>query len=199
VTNFDPADSELAVRLIHDGQDEPLPAAGAPRVGRRRRTRAEIGRTNLARSKAQERKVATYLRVSGWPGAERTVRTGYKTNIRESVDRGDIDGTPGVVWQVKDVDEKGWWQVNNWLAETELQRIAATADIGVLVMRRPGHAHVGEWWAWLPLHVLVGVATQGGECQESVAAPVRLELRHLLPVLRAAGYGTPLPLDGEAS
>jgi hypothetical protein len=192
VTDFDPADSELAVRLIHDGQDELLLATGPPRVGRRRRTRAEIGRSNLARSKEQERKVATYLRVTGWPGAERTVRTGYKSKKREHADLGDIDGTPNLVWQVKDTAEKAWWQVNNWLAETDTQRIAAKADFGILVVRRPGHAHVGEWWAWLYLGDLVRLFSIDVEVSPAIhfAAPVRLELRHLLPVLQAAGYGT---------
>lgn len=177
-------------------QTEPAPP---PVVGKKRRTRAAIARSNLARSKASERKVATYLRVSGWPGAERTVRTGYSTGDRAMADVGDIDGTPGVVWQVKDTGEREWWRVPNWLADTNVQRDAAHADYGVLVVRRPGHAHAGEWWAYLWLGPFMHLALAASEplimnrpVPPTVLwdAPVRLELRHLLPVLRAAGYGT---------
>lgn len=180
-------------------QTEPAPP---PVVGKKRRTRAAIARSNLARSKASERKVATYLRVSGWPGAERTVRTGYNTGDRAMPDVGDIDGTPGVVWQVKDTGEREWWRVPTWLAETNAQRIAAHADYGVLVVRRPGHAHAGEWWAWMWLGQGVALIQDASQIPTpgdvfvhglpgvAADAPVRMELRHLLPVLRAAGYGT---------
>lgn len=163
----------------------------------KKRSRSEIGRANLAKGKAQERKVVAYLRVSGWPGAERTVRTGYHVPGRISRDRGDIDGTPGIVWQIKDVAEREWWRIPQWLADTAKQRDAAGADIGILVIRRIGHAHPSEWWAHLYLHELLGLA--GG--QHDLAPPnipVRLELHDVLPILREAGYGTP-PEDQEAS
>lgn len=163
----------------------------------KKRSRSEIGRANLAKGKAQERKVVSYLRVNGWPGAERTVRTGYHAPGRISRDRGDIDGTPGIVWQIKDVAERDWWRIPQWLAATEEQRNAAAADVGILVIRRAGHATPAEWWAHLYLHELVGLAC-GVYDQVTPNVPVRLELQHVLPLLHDAGYGTPTE-DQEAS
>jgi hypothetical protein len=173
-------------------QKEPAPA-------KKRRTRSEIARANLARSKDSERKVASYLRVVGFPGAERTVRTGYKNHARHLPDYGDIDGTPGVAWQIKDTTDREWWRVPNWLAETNTQRLAAKADVGVLVVRRPGHGHPGQWWAWMWLDPFLCLAHTASECDSACGepvvlrdAPIRIELRHLVPLLRAAGYGTQL-------
>lgn len=157
---------------------------------KKKRSRSEIGRSNLAKGKAQERKVVAYLRVSGWPGAERTVRTGYHVPGRISRDRGDIDGTPGLVWQIKDVAEREWWRIPKWLADTDEQRHAAAADIGILVIRRAGHAHPAEWWAHLYLHDMMTLAGAGFDFSPP-EVPIRLELHHLLPILRQAGYGTP--------
>jgi hypothetical protein len=173
-------------------QKEPAPA-------KKRRTRSEIARASLARSKDSERKVASYLRVVGFPGAERTVRTGYKNHARHLPDYGDIDGTPGVAWQIKDTTDREWWRVPNWLAETNAQRLAAQADVGVLVVRRPGHGHPGQWWAWMWLGPFLNL-TMGSDSHwepepgegELWDAPIRMELRHVVPVLRVAGYGTQL-------
>jgi hypothetical protein len=167
---------------------EPRPAPSG-QLTKNGRTRSQIGRANAAKGKAQERKVVAYLRVSGWPGAERTVRTGYRVNGRTSRDRGDIDGTPGIVWQIKDTAEREWWRIPAWMNDTQEQKEAAKADIGILVVRRAGHAHPSEWWAQTYLHDLVGLVG----APHDLAPPnvlVRLELGELLPILRNAGYGS---------
>ncbi|HEX5522819.1 MAG TPA: hypothetical protein VFX53_05195 [Pedococcus sp.] len=163
------------------------------------RTRSEIGKANLAKSKATERAVAAYYRVSGWPGAERTVRTGYAVAGRRSGDRGDIDGTPGMVTQVKVVATATSAQVESWLADTEAQRLAAGADVGILIIKRPGHAHPAHWWAYVWLDTLVRLV--GGTLRRPGAYPVRFELADLLWLLREVGYGTPLAAESgeEAS
>lgn len=153
------------------------------------RTRAQIGRANLAKSKISEQRVVSYLRVRGWPGAERTVRTGYHVQGRQHRDRGDIDGTPGLVWQVKNCQVQ---HIEQWLADTDTQRQAAHADHGVLVVKRPGHAHPARWPAYLPLRswkALLGSSLTLPAGADT--APLALELQHLLVVLHAAGYGTP--------
>jgi hypothetical protein len=152
------------------------------------RSRSQIGRANLAKSKISEQRVVGYLRARGWPGAERTVRTGYHAPGRQSRDRGDIDGTPGLVWQVKNC---AVLHVETWLAETEDQRLAAGADYGVLVVKRPGHAHPARWNAYLPLRAWLALLGSGLAVPGGQAAAVALELQHLLLVLHAAGYGTP--------
>ncbi len=115
------------------------------------RDRSRIGKANGEKGKRAERDLVTWLRRHGFPGAERTVRTGYHTPARQRVDTGDIDGTPGLVFQVKDVADRLLWKVDGWLRETEAQRLAAGADVGVLVVKRRGHADPGHWWAWMPL------------------------------------------------
>lgn len=155
------------------------------------RSSSDIGRSNSARGKAAERAVVTYYRATGWPHAERTVRTGSRSGSRVRRDHGDIDGTPGIVTQVKCVDPARLHMVGTWLAATDAQARAAGADLGVLVIKRPGHANAGRWWAYLRLYHLVGLA--GGQAdQVEPAITVRLELADLVTVLRTAGYGTPL-------
>jgi Holliday junction resolvase len=138
------------------------------------------GASNRRKGHQAERDLAAYLRNAGWPHAERSVRTGYRTADRTSPDSGDIDGTPGVVWQVKYAARES---ISRWMDETEVQRLAAKADIGVLVQRRVGHAAVREWWGWVHL-VRLGGAAHGVEW-----SPVRMELGALVHVLHNLGYG----------
>lgn len=152
------------------------------------RTRSEIGRANARKGKDTERKVAGYLRDVGFPGAERAVRTGYRTAARDVADPGDITGTPGIVWQVKDCARE---QIDDWLSEAEDQAVATGADLGVLVVRRRGHADPARWWAWLTLND-VGLLLPGRQLipLRQARFPVRMELGHLVPMLHTAGYGS---------
>jgi hypothetical protein len=160
-----------------------------------KRTPAQIGKANSEKGKWAERQVANYLRTAGFPGAERTVRTGYLTKHRGMPDYGDIDGTPGISWQVKNVEPARWSRVPIWLAQTEMQRGASRADIGLLVVRRPGRADPARWWVWLMARALVDLGSGGQDSTFSerpdLAVPVCLELADLAPILRQAGYGTP--------
>lgn len=142
------------------------------------RTRSEIGKANNRKGKDRERRVARYLREHGWPFAERRQRTGFATADRTRADQGDLMGTPGIVWQVKDTAQHN---IPAWLEQTEDQRLAAGAQFGVLVVRRNGKADPGQWWAWLP-----AVALFEGLAEMSFPAlnrPICLELGHLVPLL----------------
>jgi len=177
-------------------------SGGAPVPTRPRRTRSQIAKANNTKGKERERRVVNYLRVSGFPGAERTVRTGYRNTGREFRDQGDIDGTPGLGWQIKAVAEKEWYRVPQFMLDAQNQANAAGADFGILVIPRPRHPHPGEWWAHIQAWDLTGcVASQTRAAHEPLLRfPVRLELRHLVPLLRMAGYGTPLdPADEETT
>jgi hypothetical protein len=144
------------------------------------------------------------LRVNGFPGAERMVRTGYKNSGRTSPDCGDITGTLGIAWQVKDIAERDWYKIPRILVDTEAQAMAGKADFGVLVIRRPGHAHPSEWWAHMYLSDVFRLVVDGGQSAGSdicdserrsaalTRFPIRFELGELIPLLRVAGYGTPL-------
>lgn len=187
----------------------------APTPEKPRRTRSQIGKANNRKGKDRELRVVAYLRVNGFPGAERMVRTGYRNSGRVSHDCGDITGTPGIAWQVKDIAEREWYKIPRILVDTEAQAMAGKADFGVLVIRRAGHAHPSEWWAHMYLADLVRLVVGDDQSANANAShfagsdiceserrallkfPIRFELGELLPLLRVAGYGT--PLDEEAS
>jgi hypothetical protein len=162
------------------------------------KTAAEIGRTNRSKGAQAERDLAKFLRT-WWPHAERAVLTGWKTPSRAFEDRGDVRGTPGLVWQMKAVADLSDLEIDAALNDTEGQAVAAGADYGVLVQRRPGKADPGKWWAWLPIGDLGQLATRdlGSPLRRSsVTIPVRLQLQHLVPLLLRAGYGA---WDGDVS
>jgi len=79
------------------------------------------------------------LRKNGWPHAERLALQG-------KLDKGDVTGTPGVAWEVKNYAVSHWPQ---WLREAEAERINAGADYGIVVAKPPGVGvtRVGDWWA----------------------------------------------------
>lgn len=160
-----------------DAPDAPTAVSGPSRAVSR-------GRANSAKGKRAERSLVTWLRTHGHPGAERTIRTGHRVPGRVSADRGDIDGTPGICWQVKDVDDRALWQVSEWLDATERQRQAAGADVGALVVKRRGQADPGAWWAYVPLGVLAPTVPAN-----LAALPVRLAVADLVAVLGRYGYG----------
>ena len=152
----------------------------APRTRTRNRSKA-IGT-------AAETAVVRYLRANGWPAAERRALKGV-------LDEGDITGTPGICWEVKarsrPVSDE---QITAWLVETEIERANAGAEIGILVIRRPGFgtANVGRWWAVLRLGALLtddehAWALMGPDVGD---APVHMHLSTAVAYLRAAGYGT---------
>lgn len=133
------------------------------------------GRRNRANGHDAERRVARYLRT-WWPDACRAVRN-------TTPDPGDIDATsPGLWWSVKDCQQE---RMATWLAELDTK---AQGRLGLLVVRRRGHAWPAEWWAWLDAGYLVAIASRRDHTFESFGWPVRAELRHVVPLLVEAGY-----------
>jgi hypothetical protein len=145
-----------------------------------------------------ESAVVAYLRAHGWPTAERRALAG-------AADLGDIVGTPGLVWEIKGgykAETAGDGIVASWLLETESERINARADVGVLVMKQRayGPKRAGFWSAAMT----VGTAAQLLEAttwppEDATLAPVRMHLATAVTLLRAAGYGTPLPAEDAAA
>lgn len=154
-----------------------------------------------------EQMVCHWLRAHGFPGAERSVRTGYRTASRELPDAADVVLCPGVIAQVKSLSpaSRAERAVPGWMAETEAQRVAAAADVALLIVRRPGTADVGEWFAYLPVGaVTVLCAIPVGwvdrcrpEVDRSGDAWARLEMAGAAYLLRRAGYGDELPGGGS--
>lgn len=145
-----------------------------------------------------------YLRTNGFPHAERAVRTGFKAADRTSADPGDITGTPFLLWSVKDCAVE---RLDTWL--DELDDMTDNAQTGgcrsFLVVKRRGHADAARWWCWqwqsqyLDLYRMwlehVDEVRQIPELPLWVPTgteyPMRMELGHVVPLLRAAGYGEP--------
>lgn len=133
-----------------------------------------------------ERAVVRYLQANGFPQAERRASNG-------NADRGDITGIPGICWEVKYRDKMpGDGQINLWLIETEVERRHAEADIGILVVRRP-YAAIADWWAVLPFWAFALLAEGLAFPDHGAHWPARMLLHDLVGLLRAAGYGDPLP------
>lgn len=136
--------------------------------------------------------VIRWLQPRGFPDAE-------LRNLAGSKDRGDIVGCPGIAWECKGgraAESAGDGQVANWLAETDVERINAHADVGVLVLKRAGYGRerYGECWAVVTLGTwlrLTGCAYDP-LAAPPLSAPVRVHLRTVVWLLRAAGYGAPL-------
>lgn len=134
-----------------------------------------------------ERDVAAYLRAAGIITAERRVVTGWQRVDRSDPDLGDLKGTPGLCVQVKDVVKSAprglsGKALDDVMAETEVQRAAVGAAVGLLVEKRNRHADVGQWWAHLPANMLAALLFGIDPYQPNPvwsAAPVRTELRHI--------------------
>jgi len=143
------------------------------------------GATNRRRGITTERALVRWLRANGWPNAERSVVTGYRTHNRERRDGGDITGTPGIVWSLKDHTVERipqWW--------TELKRMGG-GRLRLLVVKNRGHANPGDWWCWLPLTTLTTLQPHPGNDL------VRCQLSTVAALLRAAGYGQPPVKRGD--
>lgn len=155
-------------------------------------TASQRGSTNRRRGIQAERDVCRWLRANGFPHAERAVRTGFRAVDRTSADPGDITGTPFILWSIKDCAVE---QIGRWF--DELAAMDAGADLGLIVHKRRGHADPARWWCWLTLGHLVQlvIPTHLPAAVLAVAdgspAPLRMELGHVVPLLVAAGYGTP--------
>lgn len=144
------------------------------------------GATNRRRGIVAERDLVRWLRVNGWPQAERSVVTGYRTATRQRPDGGDITGTPGIVWSLKDhATERiaDWW--------TELEAMQGGPTVRLLVVKRRGHADPGLWWCWLTLAELVDLFPTKDPVSEDITVHglVRAQLNVVAPILHMAGYG----------
>lgn len=137
-----------------------------------------------------ETATARYLASDGWPSAERRRPNGQ-------YDRGDITGCPGLVWEVKGgkaAESASDCQVLDWLVETEIERLNASADFGVLVMKRKGigYSRAGEWWAVVNLDAFTALRDQPDFPAAIGERPVRLHLSTVTKLFRDNGYGDPL-------
>ena len=175
---------------VPDVQTAPVPTlhTEGPRSKRRNKS-GEIGAKT-------ESAVVRYLQANGWPTAERR-------RLKGAHDEGDITGCPGLVFEIKGGKAARTASdalIGDWLDETETERQNAAADVGILVIHRPGIglANAGRWWAVMRfvavhcLHTGNDDHVQPETWDVVDAMPLWMTLADAVRLLRReGGYGTP--------
>lgn len=107
-----------------------------------------------AKGTAAESAAVSFLRENGWPHAERLALQG-------ALDRGDITGAPGIVWEVKSCVD---YNLPGWLAEAETERENAHADHGIVIAKPVGIGakSVDRWHAAMYAGDMVVLCAQAG-------------------------------------
>jgi hypothetical protein len=95
-----------------------------------------------------ETAVADYLKQT-FPAVERRALSGVN-------DKGDIAGVPFTVVEVKNQRS---YKIQEWMKETEIERINAGEELGVLVIKPNGVgvANVDKWWAVVSLDTITAL------------------------------------------
>lgn len=159
------------------------------------KTPSQRGRSNRNKGNQAERDLCKWLRANGFPGAERAVRTGFRVADRASADPGDITGTPGIVWSVKDAIVE---RHPEWRAELDAMLQAVAPDTrGLIVHKRRGHADPGSWWCWIPIYDLATLLPGA----HGFIGPhwFRATVAEVVDLLHGAGYGDPPTGEWQAS
>lgn len=102
--------------------------------------------------------------LESFPFVERRALSGVN-------DMGDVSGAPGLVFEIKNHKS---YKFPEWIKETEVERVNAKADYGILVVKPNGVGlnSVDQWWAVMPMSAM-------------------------LDLLRDAGYGSAKVVDTE--
>ena len=102
--------------------------------------------------------------LESFPNVERRALSGVN-------DMGDVSGAVGLVFEIKNHKT---YKFPEWLKETEVERVNAKADYGILVVK-PNGVGLGsaqDWWAVMPVGAM-------------------------FDLLRDAGYGNPKVVDTD--
>jgi len=125
-------------------------------------------------------------------------RAGFRAKrltLHGNKDVGDIDvGFDEVCVEVKGghaAERASDKQVREWLVETEVERVNAGAEVGVLVLKRKGigYDRAEEWWAVVDVHTLHRLTAPEDmpivfKVDALCVAPVRLHLGTMIGLLR---------------
>ncbi len=154
------------------------------------RTRSQVGRASRAKGNRFEVAVANAVRP--WLPDVRRSRDNGSANAS---DTGDLAGTPGIYWSLKDVAAAANEPpalIEGWLVEATKKGDGA---LPLLVIKRRGSVDPlrAHCWMWLDhlAHLL------GADVPPETDAAVRMELEHVLDLLAAAGYARRPNLGGE--
>lgn len=129
--------------------------------------------TAKAKGTTAETAVVRYLNSKFWPHAERRALAGGK-------DKGDIIGSPGLVWEVKAAKTLC---IPAWLRETESERVNAKADYGVLVVKPEGvgRRRMCDWYALMPTEGFGDLLQEKPFVEWTKIAVVNTTIRRLKP------------------
>lgn len=137
---------------------------------------------------AAETAAVRWFRGNGFGHADRQP-------LRGGRDQGDLTLCPGVIAEIKSyrlptgVPTRG--QLDEWMRQTEAERVNAGASDAVLIVKRPGTTDVGRWFAYVTAHALAELLNTPTYRVQSPArtAPVCMTVADLAVILRAAGWG----------
>ena len=92
--------------------------------------------------------------LESFPMVERRALSGVN-------DMGDVAGAPGLVFEIKNHKS---YKFPEWLKETEVERINAKADYGVLVVKPNGVGlgSVQDWWAVMTIGQMLDLLREAG-------------------------------------
>lgn len=157
-----------------------------------------MARASRDKGARYERAWAKCLRENGFGGAERGRDNGFRSGDRAGTDRYDTQGVIGVLFDVKaGYDTASPQRELEWLTKVDSDA-RATGSIGVLVRNRRGQADPTSWWAHLTAMTFFDLYATGADIDRGLSLPlplgaVRIRAGDLILLLRAAGYGDPLP------
>lgn len=101
---------------------------------------------------AAETAVVNWLVSKGRKHVERRALSGV-------LDRGDIAGVPGVVFEVKNHQRM---ELSAWLKELEVEMVNDKADTGAVIHKKKGTTDVGHWYATMPVSVWYKLLEEAG-------------------------------------
>mgnify|MGYP006921363895 CR=1 FL=1 len=105
-----------------------------------------------AKGRHAENRWVEYLRAVGWPYAERRRLNGIN-------DLGDITGTIGITWEVKNQKQ---YSFPEWMRELAAEQANTGDPVGVLVVKPRGVTDPAEYWCVLTGKQLTDLLRQAG-------------------------------------
>lgn len=108
--------------------------------------------TAKAKGRQTENALVAYLRARWGLPVERR-------RLMGSADQGDLSGWARVCVEVK---SGAALAIPDWLRQTEVERVNAGAEVGVLVIRPKGVTDPAQWWAVQPVEDWVRLAHTAG-------------------------------------
>lgn len=109
-----------------------------------------------AKGYAFEARIRDWLRTHGAPHIERLP-------AGATSDRGDLTGTPGVVWELKNHARV---ELPGWINELKVELANARCEIGAVIHHRSGNGDPAEDLATMPLRIYVRLLHEAGYLTE---------------------------------